>query len=270
MIEHPRPLAEPRLAAAHGAQPALPQAPPKAHSSAHPFAHSPAYSPAPPAPPTGNEAGRRIQDPARPARVLIWDWPVRIGHWALAALFILAWLTGDSEEWRLVHATLGGALLGLVLFRLLWGFMGSYHARFGSFVRSRQAVFAYVRGLLSAPFGGKVEDDAGHNAAAGWAILAMLTLGLLTAVSGWIAYQGEEWEAFGAVHEFLATAMLWIVIIHVLGVLVSSLAHGENLIAAMFTGYKRGRPEEAITRTYGLIVPLVLAWSGVCAWLVTR
>lgn len=266
MIEHPRPLAEPRLAAAPGAQPALPQAPPKAHSSAHSFAHSPA----PPAPPPGNEAGRRIQDPARPARVLIWDWPVRIGHWALATLFILAWLSGDSEEWRLVHATLGGALLGLVLFRLLWGFMGSYHARFGSFVRGRQAVFAYVQGLLSAPFGGKVEDDAGHNAAAGWAILAMLTLGLLTAVSGWIAYQGEEWEAFGAVHEFLATAMLWIVIIHVLGVLVSSLAHGENLIAAMFTGYKRGRPEEAITRTYGLIVPLVLAWSGVCAWLVTR
>ncbi len=262
MIEYPHPLAEPRLATPNGAQPDFPQAPPKAHP--------PAHSPAPPAPPPGIETGRRIQDPARPARVLIWDWPVRIGHWALAALFILAWLTGDSEEWRLVHATLGGALLGLVLFRLLWGFMGSHHARFGSFVRGRQAVFVYVRGLLSAPFGGKVEDDAGHNAAAGWAILALLTLGLLTGVSGWIAYQGEAWEAFGAVHEFLATAMLWIVIIHVLGVLVSSLAHGENLIAAMFTGYKRGRTEEAITRTYGLIVPLVLAWSGVCAWLVTR
>ncbi len=219
MIEHPRPLPEPRLATPNGAQPAFPLAPPKAHS------------PAPPAPPPGSEAGRRIQDPAQPARVLIWDWPVRIGHWALAVLFTLAWLTGDSEEWRLVHATLGGALLGLVLFRLLWGFMGSHHARFSSFVRGRQAVFAYVQGLLSAPFGRKVE---------------------------------------GEVHEFLATAMLWIVIIHILGVLVSSLAHGENLIAAMFNGYKRGRPAEAITRTYGLLVPLVLAWSGFCAWLVTR
>ena len=258
MIEHPRPLPEPRLATPNGAQPALAKSP----ANAHP--------PAPPASPPGSEAGRRIQDPALTARVLIWDWPVRIGHWALAVLFTLAWLTGDSEEWRLVHATLGGALLGLVLFRLLWGFMGSHHARFSSFVRGRQAVFAYVQGLLSASFGGKVEDDAGHNAAAGWAILAMLTLGLLTAFSGWIAYQGEAWELVGEVHEFLATAMLWIVIIHILGVLVSSLAHGENLIAAMFTGYKRGRTAEAITRTYGLLVPLVLAWSGFCAWLVTR
>ena len=203
------------------------------------------------------------------AHILVWDWPVRIGHWVLAALFTLAWLTGDSEEWRLVHAALGGALLGLVLFRLLWGFIGSYHARFSHFVRGRQAVLDYVGGLLAGPFGNKVEDTAGHNAAAGWAILAMLTLGLLTALSGWIAYQGDTWEAFGEVHEFLATAMLWIVGIHILGVLVSSLAHGENLIAAMFTGYKLGRAGEAITRTYPLVVPLVLAWAGLWAWWVT-
>ncbi len=203
------------------------------------------------------------------AHILVWDWPVRIGHWVLAALFTLAWLTGDSEEWRLVHAALGRALLGLVLFRLLWGFIGSYHARFSHFVRGRQAVLDYVGGLLAGPFGNKVEDTAGHNAAAGWAILAMLTLGLLTALSGWIAYQGDTWEAFGEVHEFLATAMLWIVVIHILGVLVSSLAHGENLIAAMFTGYKLGRAGEAITRTYPLVVPLVLAWAGLWAWWVT-
>lgn len=203
------------------------------------------------------------------ASILVWDWPVRIGHWVLVALFTLAWLTGDSEEWRLVHAALGGALLGLVLFRLLWGFIGSHHARFSHFVRGRQAVLDYVGGLLAGPFGGKVEDTAGHNAAAGWAILAMLTLGILTAAFGWIAYQGDTWEAFGEVHEFLATAMLWIVIIHILGVLVSSLAHGENLIAAMFTGNKLGRPEEAIAKTYPLVVPLVLAWAGLWAWWVT-
>jgi cytochrome b len=203
------------------------------------------------------------------SKILVWDWPVRIGHWLLALLFTLAWLTGDSEEWRLIHAALGGALLGLVLFRLLWGFIGSRHARFRSFVRGRQAVLAYVQGLLAGPFGSKVEDTAGHNAAAGWAILAMLTLGVLTAAFGWMAYQGDTWEALGEVHEFTATAMLWIVVIHILGVLVSSLAHGENLIAAMFTGYKLGCPEEAITRTYPLAVPLLLAWAGLWAWLVT-
>jgi len=199
-------------------------------------------------------------------KILIWDWPVRIGHWVLVVLFTLAWLTGDSEEWRLVHATLGGALLGLIFFRLLWGVIGSRHARFSSFVRGRQAVLDYVGGLMAGPFGSKVEDYAGHNAAAGWAILAMLGLGVLTGIFGWIAYQGEEWEMFGEVHEFLANAMLGIVVIHILGVLVSSLVHGENLIAAMFTGYKLGRPEEAITRTYPLVVPLLLAWTGLCAW----
>ena len=222
----------------------------------------------PPSPPI-DESGQRIPAQAESASVLIWDWPVRIGHWLLVALFILAWLTGDSEEWRMVHASLGGGLLGLVLFRLLWGFLGSRHARFSSFVRGRQAVFDYVGGLLAGPFGRKVEDYAGHNAAAGWAILAMLALGVLTGVFGWIAYQGEDWEVFGEVHEFLATAMLWIVLFHILGVLVSSLAHGENLIAAMFTGYKYGRPEEAITGTYPLVVPLLLAWAGLCAWWVT-
>ncbi len=211
-----------------------------------------------------------VQARAGAARVLIWDWPVRGGHWLLVVLFTLAWLTGDSEEWRLVHATLGGALLGAVLFRLLWGFIGSRHARFSSFVRGRQAVVDYVGGLVAGPFGSKVEDYAGHNAAAGWAILAMLGLGVLTSVCGWIAYQGEAWEVFGEVHEFLANAMLGIVALHILGVLVSSLVHGENLIAAMFTGYKLGRPEEAITRTYPLLVPLLVAWTGCCAWLVTR
>lgn len=212
----------------------------------------------------------RTQSQVSPGKILVWDWPVRIGHWLLVALFTLAWLTGDSEAWRLVHATLGGALVGLVLFRLLWGFIGSRHARFTHFVRGRGAVVGYVKGLVTGPFGTRVEDYAGHNAAAGWAILAMLTLGLLIGASGWIAYQGDAWEAVGEIHEFLATALLWIVLIHVSGVLVSSLAHGENLIAAMFSGYKLGRPEEAITRTYPQVVPLMLAWIGLCAWWTTR
>ena len=203
-------------------------------------------------------------------RILVWDWPVRIGHWLLVILFALAWLTGDSEEWRLVHAFLGGGMVGIILFRLLWGVIGSRHARFASFVRGRQAVYDYVGGLLARPFGHQEEAYAGHNAAGGWAILALLGLGLATGLTGWIAYQGEAWEFFGEVHEFLANTLLLVALFHVLGSVASSLAHGENLIGAMFTGYKLGRPDEAITRTFPLVVPLLLAVAGLCAWWLSR
>ena len=109
-------------------------------------------------------------------------------------------------------------------------------------------------------------EYAGHNAAAGWAILALLGLGLLTGVTGWIAYQGEAWEGLGEVHEFLASAMLGVALLHVVGVAASSLAHGENLIGAMFSGYKLGRPGEAIANAHPLSVPLLLAWVAACAW----
>lgn len=199
-------------------------------------------------------------------QILVWDWPVRIGHWLLVVLFALAWLTGDSEELRLVHAALGGALVGILLFRVLWGLIGSYHARFSSFVRGRQAVWGYVTSLLGRHSVSQEPEYAGHNAAAGWAILALLTLGLLTGVTGWVAYQGEAWEGLGEVHELLASAMLGVALFHVAGVLVSSLTHGENLTWSMFSGYKLGRPGEAIANAQPLAVPILLAWVAVCAW----
>jgi len=199
-------------------------------------------------------------------RILVWDWPVRIGHWLLVILFALAWLTGDSEELRLVHAALGGAMVGVLLFRLLWGLIGSYHARFTSFVRGRQAVLDYVACLVVGRSGAHESDYAGHNAAGGWAILALLTLGLLTGATGWVAYQGEAWEGVGEIHEVLATVMLGVVLLHVAGVVVSSLAHGENLIRPMFSGYKLGRPGEAIANAHPFLVPALLIWVAACAW----
>jgi len=199
-------------------------------------------------------------------RILVWDWPVRIGHWLLVILFALAWLTGDSEELRLVHAALGGAMVGVLLFRLLWGLIGSYHARFTSFVRGRQAVLDYVAGLVVGRSGTHESDYAGHNAAGGWAILALLALGLLTGASGWVAYQGDAWEGVGEIHEVLATVMLGVALLHVVGVAVSSLAHGENLIRPMFSGYKLGRPGEAIANAHPFLVPVLLIWVAACAW----
>lgn len=199
-------------------------------------------------------------------RILIWDAPVRIGHWLLVGAFALAWLTSESEEWRLVHAAAGGAVVGVILFRLLWGFIGTRHARFSSFVRGPQAVLGYVRGLLR----GEQSQYAGHNAAGGWAIVALLALGLMTGASGWLVYQDIGGEWLEEAHEVLANGMLAVAALHVAGVIVSSLAHRENLVRAMFTGFKSGRPEEAIDGTRAWAAPLLLASAAAAAWFLTR
>lgn len=197
-------------------------------------------------------------------RVLVWDWPVRIGHWLLVAAFALAWATGDSESLRNVHVLAGGTVMGVVLFRLVWGVFGTRHARFASFVRGPGAAFAYVKSLIFA----HPRHTTGHNPAGGWAIVALLALALLTGTTGWLTYQDTGGEWLEEAHEIFANGMLAVVAVHVAGVLVGSLAHGENLVAAMFTGYKRGAPEEAIAGARPWAVPLLLACAAACAgWL---
>jgi cytochrome b len=199
-------------------------------------------------------------------KVLIWDWPVRIGHWLLVGAFALAWITGESEEWRLVHAFAGGTVVGVILFRLLWGLVGTRHARFASFVRGPQAALDYVLGLLR----GKESQYAGHNAAGGWAIIALLALGLLTGASGWLIYQEMGGEWLEDVHEALATGTLAVAAVHVAGVVVSSLVHRENLVRAMLTGFKHGQPDEAISGARPLALVLLLAWAAASAWWLAR
>lgn len=199
-------------------------------------------------------------------KVLIWDWPVRVGHWLLVGAFTLAWITGDSEEWRLVHAFAGGTVISVVLFRLLWGVVGTQHARFTRFVRGPQAVVDYFRGLLR----GEESNYAGHNAAGGWAIVALLVLGLLVGASGWLVYQDIGGEWFEEAHEALATGMLAVAALHVTGVIVSSLAHRENLVRAMFTGLKLGQPDDSISSTCPSTILLMLAWVSVGTWWLAR
>ncbi|MDP1958034.1 MAG: cytochrome b/b6 domain-containing protein, partial [Rhodocyclaceae bacterium] len=140
------------------------------------------------------------------------------------------------------------------------------HARFASFVRGPGAVLEYVTGL----FRHAESHYAGHNAAGGWAIVALLALGLLTGASGWLVYQDSGGEWLKEVHEALATGMLAVAALHVAGVVVSSLAHHENLVWAMFTGLKQGRPDEAITSTRPLALVALLGWVALCAWWLTR
>lgn len=194
-------------------------------------------------------------------KVLVWDLPVRVFHWLLAASFAGAWLTAEHERWRLLHITFGCTVLALAVLRLVWGIVGSPHARFAAFVRGPRAAASYLGGLAR----GRPQHYLGHNPAGGPAIVALLALAITAAATGLATYTlGDAWEE---VHETLANVMLGLVGVHVAAVIASCWLHRENLVAAMFTGRKRGVPERGGARPWrGLGIVLLAAVLGFWGW----
>ena len=181
------------------------------------------------------------------ADVKVWDPFVRIFHWLLVLSFTVAWLSG--EELELLHAWAGYAVFGLVLLRLVWGFIGTRHARFSDFVYPPVAVKGFIGDTLL----NRARRYLGHNPAGGAMIILMLLSLVLVSVTGFAVYGIEEGagplallagsshvleEAVEEMHEWFANLMLLLVVIHVAGVVVESLIHRENLVKAMFTGRK--------------------------------
>ena len=202
----------------------------------------------------------------------VWDPLIRIFHWSLVAGFSIAWLTGDDAGD--LHIYSGYAVIGLITFRLLWGFVGSRYARFSDFIASPAAVVEYLKGIVS----GKPRHYLGHNPAGGWMILALLISIAATSYTGlkvygleghgplaggtnielvpstaWADEDEDDERAEGAegaeagegaedwweeIHEFFANLTLFLVFVHVAGVIVSSYVHRENLVKAMLTGDK--------------------------------
>ena len=198
-------------------------------------------------------------------RILVWDLPTRIFHWALVLSFAFAFITGESERWRDIHVLLGYTVAGLIAFRLVWGFIGTRYSRFAEFVRSP----VYVIRHLAELFRERAEHPVGHNPAGAIAILLLLLLGIACCVSGWAVFEDIGGDWLEELHELTANAMLALVFAHIVGVLLSSYLQGENLIVAMITGKKRGAAHQAISGSYPLIALLLLAalivfWIG--AW----
>lgn len=190
-----------------------------------------------------------------PRGILVWDLPTRVFHWLLALSFAGAYVTAESERWRLVHVTLGYTVGGLIAFRLLWGLAGTRYARFASFVRGPAAVLRYLRSLFS----GQPEHHVGHNPAGALSIVALLALGATLVLTGWSTYNeiGGEW--LEELHEGVANTMLAVVLVHIAAVLLSSRLHHENLARAMLTGRKQGAPAEGIRRSWRVLGVLLLA-----------
>mgnify|MGYP000605842590 CR=1 FL=1 len=193
--------------------------------------------------------------PKRTEAVTVWDPLVRIFHWSLAAFFFIAYLTED--ELLTVHVYAGYAVAGLIGFRLLWGVIGTRHARFSDFVTGPRAVKQYLARL----FTGRAPHYLGHNPAGAAMIIALLASLAATAFTGAVLIAGDgqgplagtvfaalSGESFEETHEFFANFTLFLVGLHVAGVVVSSLLHRENLVRAMITGRKPAEPAPAARR----------------------
>lgn len=195
--------------------------------------------------------------PAKPAtmKVLVWDVPVRVFHWLMVACFAGAYISAESERWRLLHVTLGYTLGGLVTFRLVWGLLGTRYARFASFVRSPATVAKYIGSLIR----GTPEHHVGHNPAGAVAIVLLLLLSVGLTASGWALYNDVGGKWLEETHEVVANVMLGLVGLHIAGAVISSWLHRENLIGAMVTGKKPGTPDQGIRRSAWTIGLLMIA-----------
>ncbi len=177
------------------------------------------------------EAGRD----QRLATIEVWDPFVRLFHWTLVGLFLIAY--ASAEELDRVHALAGYGIAVLIGLRMIWGFIGTRHARFTSFVRRPAEVRTYLIDVALL----RAKRHLGHNPAAGAMIVALLGSIAAICATGIMmtspAWQGVEW--LEEVHESAAALSLVLVAFHVAGVILGSLLHGENLVTAMITGRKR-------------------------------
>ncbi len=170
-----------------------------------------------------------------PRTVRVWDPLVRIFHWSLVAAFVTAWATGD--ELQKVHEIAGYTIVGLLVFRVFWGLFGSTHARFTDFVHHPAVVVAHIFDTARL----RAQRHIGHNPAGGAMILALLLMLSVICGTGIMmtmdAFWGVEWVE--EAHEIAVNMTIVLIGLHIAGVLVASVAHGENLVAAMVTGRKR-------------------------------
>ncbi len=207
------------------------------------------------------------QYPDKQQRIFVWDLPTRVFHWLLVLSYAGAWLTFDDNRYLYAHVFAGYTFFGLLVFRLLWGMVGSRYARFHAFAYDWPSVWAYLRALLT----GNAARHIGHNPAGSWMIFLIIGLGFVVSIAGVVTLGGEEQHgpfkgllAFAAgtnikeIHEGAAWLLLAMTGLHVVGVITESFLRRENLVTAMITGYKLGDKNEAVNRPYALIAVVML------------
>ena len=181
-------------------------------------------------------------------QIKVWDPLVRFFHWALVSAFIIAYVT--EEDFLTIHSWAGYLILSLLCIRFVWGFIGTRYARFSDFAYSPEKIIQFLNDTLR--LGAK--RYLGHNPAGGAMVFLLMFSLLITTTSGVVLLGAEEqagpvahWfaqpesmlaDVLEELHEFFANFTLFLVFVHVAGVLVESIIHKENLVSAMITGFK--------------------------------
>jgi len=200
----------------------------------------------------------------------VWDPLLRMFHWGLVLFFSVSYLTAEDDS--IIHPWSGYAIIGLLFFRLVWGFVGPRHARFKDFMFSKQETTGYAKALLK----GRARRYLGHNPLGGAMVFTLLFSLMATTVTGLMVYGVEEdkgplaavmsaqtqfvfpsiiataqadddhddehdgvGELLEEIHEFFANFTVFLVVIHLVGVFFESVYHRESLVAAMLNGKKR-------------------------------
>jgi cytochrome b len=210
----------------------------------------------------------------------VWDLPTRLFHWAIAVLIVVSYVSVD-HNWMQVHLLSGFTVLTLVLFRLIWGVVGSETSRFARFLRSPFAAFRHL-----AAFGRREPDnEVGHNEAGGWMVLVMLLClmvqvgtGLFSnddgATEGPLAkFVGKAWsDRISGWHGLNFDVLLALICFHIIAVIAYAVVKRHDLVRPMFTGKKK---LPAATRAPRLVSPaialLIVLVAGAAVWaLATR
>ncbi|HEY0938839.1 MAG TPA: cytochrome b/b6 domain-containing protein [Steroidobacter sp.] len=209
--------------------------------------------------------------------IQVWDWPVRLTHWLFVLCIAVSWWSAEEHEMEW-HQYSGYTLLGLLIFRIYWGFVGSSSARFSHFLRGPAGVMAYLRESREA------QRDAGHNPLGGWSVAVMLALMLAQVVIGLFVTDVDGIESgplshlvsfatsrtLAEIHEVVFNVILTLIGLHITAILFYLLVKRDNLIVAMLTGRRRNVRMNAMRPVpVWRVIPGIVLASGVVWWVVS-
>jgi cytochrome b len=210
--------------------------------------------------------------------IRVWDLPTRLFHWSLLAAFAGAYLTGDVFDLLEPHQWIGLAIVFLLSFRLVWGFVGSTTARFSQFVRGKEAVSDYLNGRW---------QGVGHNPLGGWSVVAMLALLVAMTITGLFANNDADFTApltflvsdsvsslLTSAHHLLFKLLLVLVAIHIAAIFFYKIVLAKDLVTPMLKGDAPAELDSDESTQGGgmiaVIVALVMAilavWGASGAW----